>query len=81
MNSIPGFDYEIFVTVKNHIKGYVDDLVRLIVTDRDNGNGYETSFLDISGQVGFDAAKAIFADLLTAEELDRCTQAWTAKQK
>lgn len=81
MNSVPGFDYEIFVTVKNHIKGYVDDLVRLIVTDRDNGNGYETSFVDISNQVGVEVTKAIFAELLTDEELARCTQAWDSKQK
>lgn len=81
MNSIPGFDYEVFVAVKNHIKGYVDDLVRLIVTDRDNGNGYETSFLDIANQVGVEVTTAIFAELLTDEELARCTQAWDKKQK
>lgn len=81
MNSVPGFDYEIFVTVKNHIKGYVDDLVALIVTDRDAGNGYETSFVDIATQIGVETTTVIFADLITADELDRCTQAWTAKQK
>lgn len=81
MNSVPGFDYEIFVAVKNHIKGYVDDFVRLIVTDRDAQNGYETSFTDIAKQIGFDGAKAIFADIVTEDELARCTEAWNKKQK
>jgi hypothetical protein len=81
MNSVPGFDYEIFVAVKNHIKGYVDDLVRLIVADRDAQEGYEASFLNIAHQIGVEGAAAIFADIVTNDELARCTEAWNKKQK
>lgn len=81
METIHGFDYEIFVTVKNHIKGYVDDLVYLIVMDRDAGNGYATSFVDIAEKVGVEVTSEIFKEMLTAEELANCTQAWDVKRK
>lgn len=81
MSSVPGFDYEIFVAVKNHVKGYVDDWVRLIVADRDAGNGYEASFSAIAQQTGYDVTRAIFADIVTNDELAQCTEAWNKKRK
>lgn len=80
METATDFDYEIFLSVKNHVKGYVDDLVALIVTDRNAGNGYTASFTDVSTQIGVETTTEIFSDFLTTEELSTCTQAWVNRR-
>jgi hypothetical protein len=80
METATDFDYEIFLSIKNHVKGYVDDLVALIVADRNAGNGCIASFVDIADQIGVETTTEIFSDFLTTEELATCTQAWVTRR-